>query len=218
MKKTIILLVVLFVTILSCQKKECICEFDPKVVIENDSLINLYINDSVSINPVTKIHRNKHYWNRFNEPILNDQKNESYRFSIVVLLADYFKVFRVEKKNNNYQLYAKEYAVATTTLRREDSLVSSISKEISKAEWKSVKNTIEENCFWTMEVSEKKQYLDGAGWTLEGFKNGNNCTESDYHIVYRTSPDSSSFKSICEKIIALDTLNVKNFLYTEEDF
>lgn len=217
MNKTIIILSFFF-TILSCPKKECLCDFDPKVVIENDSLINLYINDSVFINPVNKIHRNKHYWNRFNEPILNDQNNESYRFSIVVLLADYFKVFRVEKKNNHYQLFAKEYAVATTTVRREDSLVSSISKEISKAEWQSVKNTIEGNCFWIMEVSEKKQYLDGAGWKLEGFKNGNNCTESDYHIVYRTSPDSSNFKSICERIIALDTLDVKNFLYPEENF
>ena len=218
MTKTIILLAVLFLTILSCQKKECTCEVDPKIIIENDSLINVYINDSISINPVTKIHRNEYYWNRFNEPILNDQENESYRFSIVVLLADYFKVFRVEKKNSKYQLYAKEYAVATASTYREDSLVSSISKEISKAEWQSIKNTFEGNCFWTMEVSEKKQYLDGTGWTLEGFKNGNNCTESDYHIVYRTSPDSSSFKSICEKIIALDTLDVKNFLYHEEDF
>jgi hypothetical protein len=218
MKKAIILLTVLSFTILSCQKKECTCEFDPEVVVDNDSLINSYINDSININPVTKIHWNKYYWNRFNEPILNDQENESYRFSIVVLLFDYFKIFRVEKKNDKYQLYAKEYAVATASTNRKDSLVSSISKEISKAEWQSIKNTFEKNCFWTMAVSEKKQYLDGAGWILEGFKKSNNCTESDYHIVYRNSPDSSSFRFICEKIIASDTLDVKNFLHSEEDF
>jgi hypothetical protein len=161
--------------------------------------------------------RYKKYWDRFNEPILMEQENESYRLAIVVLLADYFKIYRIERKNKKYYLHIKEFAVSTTTRHREDSLVNSFTKEISRNDWLNITNSIEVNCYWTMPVDIKEDdgWLDGSGWNLEGFKKNNNCSNSDYHFINRHSPyatnDTSNFIKICEKFMELDSLNIKEF-------
>lgn len=219
MNKTIILLTVFFVTILSCQKKECACDIDPKVLIENDSIINealrrefMDYDGKPFVVDSSKNHYER-YWKKFDEPLLGNQKNESYRFSISFLLYNYFKVYRVEKKNNKYKSEIKIYARCMTSGCRGDSLVSQISKEISKIEWQEITNVLEENCFWTMatDIKSDDNYLDGSSWSLEGFKNYNNCTSSSFHAVGRASPDSSGFTVICEKIMELDSLEVQEF-------
>ena len=98
---------------------------DTNLIAQNDSIINAVI---------TSPRRNlADYYNRFNEPAINQSQVESYRFSITVLLYDYFKVYRVEKNGNDYKLHIKEYAVSTTSQQREDSLVSYISKKITNS-------------------------------------------------------------------------------------
>lgn len=205
MKNNLIQIISICLLILSCQNKECNCEIFEDLIIKNDSIISSIINQP----------RNEfqNYWNRFNEPVLDNPHKESYRFSITVLLYDYFKVYRIEKNKKVFNLHIKEYAVSTTTRFREDSLVSSYSKEISENGWLSIANSFKENCFWTMPVDivEDDGYLDGSGWVLEGIKEDNYCTKSKYHLVYRTSPDSSKFVMICEKFMELDSLNVRNF-------
>lgn len=124
-----------------------------------------------------------------------------------------YEPLRVEDDGKNYRFFAKEYAVPTTSIRRNDSLVSSIEKIITRKEWLNIAKTFEENCFWTMEtdIASDDYYLDGSGWILEGFKQNTTCTNSKYHLAYRNSPDSSKFREICEKFMELDSLNVKQY-------
>lgn len=203
--KLVSLLALWLMHFISCQYKECNCEADAWLLMENDSIIHKLIDT-----PKTKI---TNYWNKFNEPSIHLSERESYRFSITVLLYDYFKVYRVEKDSSNYKLHVKEYAVPTTMRDRSDSLVSHRSRIISKSEWLSITDAFEENCFWTMATDIKSDdgYLDGSGWVLEGFKQNNHCTAAQYHLAFRTSPDSSNFRSICEKFMALDSLEVRIF-------
>lgn len=192
--------------IVSCQANQCDCELENKLMIQNDSLINVIIN-----HPEDRFEK---YWDRFEEPTLNNQKVESYRFSIVVLLYDFFKVYRVEKNEDKFNLYVKEYAVSTTTRYREDSLVNSFTREITENQWKEIKDEFERNCFWTIPVDIKEDdgYLDGSVWVLEAKNEGNNCTESNFHIAYRNSPDDTTkFSKISDKFFELDSLNLRGF-------
>lgn len=208
MKQVLIVLIALVIT-LGCQKYECNCSIEEKMRIKNDSLVNSILNDSKN--------DLQNYWDRFDEPILNTQESESYRLSIIVLLYDFFKVYRIEKLNNQYNVHVKEYAVSTTTTYRKDSLVNSFTREVSKKQWDELKGELEKNCYWTMPVDIKEDdgWLDGSGWVLEGFNKSNNCTNSKYHFIYRHSPyatnDTSSFIKICEKFLELDSLNIREF-------
>ncbi|WP_421794538.1 hypothetical protein [Haliscomenobacter sp.] len=205
MKKNSFLFLLITLIHLSCQKQKCNCESTEKQIIRTDSIVKSILNQ-----PENGL---KKYWDRFQEPMLYDQAAESYRFSIVGLLYDYCKIYRVEHKNQQYKLYVKEYAVSTTARFREDSLVSSFSKAISKTQWSNISHSFEENCFWTMPVDIKTDdgYLDGSSWALEGQKQNNFCTGSKFHVVLRNSPKSSKFLKICEEFMALDSLNVRRF-------
>ncbi|MFK7773305.1 MAG: hypothetical protein AB8F94_14250 [Saprospiraceae bacterium] len=217
MKKAIIVLTVLFFTILSCQKKECTCESDPKVVIKNDSLIHRYMN--VSITPFRDQKREvkllNYIWDKYNEPVLHIHGVETYRFSIGLFsFGNYFKIYRIGKKGNSYNSETKVFGREITEYG-EDSLIYHVSKEISKIEWQEITKVVEENCFWTIvpDIKSDDQFLDPAwGWRLEGFKNENDCTNSNYHIVTRNYPDSSEFIFICEKIMELDTFKNRSIL------
>ena len=207
MEKLLIFICGLIVLIMSCQNQECNCEINNEVTILNDSLINQFLeNDTIQGQFST-------YWERFNEPIIHQAEKESYRFSIKVMLYDYMKIYRIEKKWNTYTLNIKEYAVSTTTRGREDSLASNYTKSISKLEWQNFKNSLEENCFWTIpvDIDSDDGYLDGSTWMLEGNYSYNNCSNSKYHLAQRNSPDSSKFLNICESFIKFDSLKIKSF-------
>jgi hypothetical protein len=200
MKKILILLVFY---LLGCQNNKCDCNIDNVVVMQNDNLINKVINS-----PKNEF---KNFWEKFDEPNLSSSQSETYRFSIKVFLYNYIKVYRLEKNNNAYKLFLKEYATKTTTAHRNDSLVSNRFRIISESDWLKITNVIEKNCFWTIPTDIKNDdgYLDGSSWILEGHKQNNNCSNKQYHLAYRNSPDSSAFKVICEQFIELDSLNVR---------
>jgi hypothetical protein len=203
MQKLLILIFSLSCILLSCQKKECQCNADPVVIRTNDSLIQVIKNRAI-----------KEYWDRFDEPVLYSQNKEFYRLKITVLLADYCKIYRVEKEGDDHKLYVKEYAVSTTTAFRADSLIRNYSKMISVAEWRNITAAFEKNCFWTMplDVERNHHILDGSSWLLEGFSPGGNlCTPAQYQLVDRQSPDSSGFTNICDQFIALDSLKITWF-------
>ena len=199
------ILVLLLYCLASCQDRKCECIIDANIISKNDSLVNEYVNPSRTA--LTD------YWSRFNEPILQQSQVESYRFAITVLVYDYFKVYRVEKKGKTYNLEIKEYAVSTTTWQRKDSLVSHASKQITKSEWESIDNAFRENCFWTMaaDIENNNHYLDGSIWVLEGYRSNPVCTNAKYHVAFRNSPDSSNFRTICEKFMQLDSLDIRFF-------
>ncbi len=203
------IIVIFFIAILyvsqGCQNERCNCEINSELSVKNDSIINSMLN-----NPRNEF---ENYWGRFDEPVLNHQDKDFYRLSIVVLLYDYFKIYRVERDKNEFKLNVKEYAVSTTTAYRADSLITNQTRLITKSDWLNISKAFEENCFWTMpvDIESDNGYLDGSGWVLEAVKQNNSCKMPKYHISYRTSPDSSAFVTICEKFMKLDSLNVRRF-------
>ena len=182
------------------------------MVIENDSILNVLLNDTINVGVAGKSKWLNYYWGRYDEPVLHLQKNESYRFSINVLLDYYFKIYRVEKIGGEYKSEIKVFAKGMSK-NGKDSLINHIVKDISKLEWQEISETFEKKCFWAMPINIKSDdgYLDGSLWSLEGFKNDKICISSDFHGVGRTSPDSSAFTAICEKMMELDPLEIQNF-------
>ena len=84
MKKILIIFLYFFI---SCQNDDCKCDVNAEIISKNDSIINAITNSP---------RRNfTDYWKRFDEPSLQSVQKESYRFSITVLLNDYYKVYRV---------------------------------------------------------------------------------------------------------------------------
>lgn len=205
MKGITILLVVLFCVAQGCQNERCTCEISSETLVKNDSIYNLVLN-----NP-EKYYEN--YWKGFDEPFLSHHDKESYRLSIKFLVYDYFKIYRVERDQNEYKLTIKEYAVSTTTRSRADSLVTHYTRSITKSDWLKISKAFEENCFWTMpiDLESEYRYLDGSSWTLEALKQNNNCKMPKYHTVSRFSPDSSAFVTICREFMNLDSINLRRF-------
>lgn len=193
-----------------CGAEPCRCDPDAEQLMKNERVIYSRI-----LSPDSGF---GDYWKRFHEPLLNERKVESYRFSVVVLLADFFKVYRIDRSSRNYQLQIKTYAVSTTVSYRADSLVSWVSTRLSKDQWESISGAIEQSCFWTMttDIAADDGYLDGSGWMIEGYRHDKNCTDKNYHVVHRNSPQvtegTADFLKICDQFIALDSLNVRSFL------
>lgn len=196
MKINLILTILIYLIVLSCQNQQCNCEYDDRTLIENDSILN-------SAEVEQEIERR---FTSIGEPILDSIMNESYRFSVSFQLEHYFKVYRIEHHENQYHLEVKEYANSDTVLRN-------FSTALTEAQWSEITNEFEKNCFWTMpiDVKENYGYLDGSSWLLEAKKAKNPCTELTYHLVARTSPDTSAFLRICEKFMELDSLNLRQF-------
>lgn len=188
MIKKILILIVFSILIHSCQTKECRCDSDIKVLAENDSIINSFNNSP----------RSKEYWSRFDEPLLYLQNKEVYRFSYRALPTDLCKMYRIEKNDNNYNLYIKEYSVREMVIT---TLKNSYSRAITEKEWLTTVNTIRGNCFWTMPCrrEEDSHYLDGTWCLVEGFNpEKNNCTHRNFHAVSRLDlGDTTNFTKIC---------------------
>ena len=158
------------------------------------------------------------YWSEVNEPILQSQNHESYRFSIDGTNG-YFKLYRLENNKNTFKLHIKEFRRAPYTLSGKDSLIQSTLKPVPNRTWQKIIGVINENCFWTMPVTIDRIGLDGATWILEGFdENKNNCTGKKYHLVSRWSPDSTRFRSICEQFMELETDISSNYGKAKEIF
>ncbi|MEM1328125.1 MAG: hypothetical protein AAGI23_19365 [Bacteroidota bacterium] len=176
------------------------------MLIQNDSLINAVLKNTDY--PLEE------HWDRLEEPFLHEKGVESYRLSVIVLLYDFLKVYRAEKRWNNYTLFVKEFVISTTVKFREDSLVNTFQKEITAEQWASIQTGFQENCFWTMpfDIEEDNYYLDSSHWLLEARNGKNNCTTANYHLANRNSPsDTTKFSHICELFFALDSLNVRAF-------
>lgn len=208
MKSAAYCILALFVCLLaaSCQNRRCTCEHDDALIARNDSTINRVVNQSG--NSFAR------YWKRFEEPTLYDSKVEAYRLTVLVSLFDYFKVYRIEHRDDQYTLHVKEYAVRTTARYRPDSLVSSSTRPITQQQWQGIRDAFENNCFWTLpvDIKEDDNYQDGTGWALEGIQARNSCTKAQYHLAHRVSPKGPNpFVNICEQLMAFDSLKVKQF-------
>jgi hypothetical protein len=193
-RETVFILLTLCVNFTRCQNKRCECDIDTKVISKNDSLIKNYINLPLD-----------EQWAIYNEPNLYEIHNSSYRMTVRESFLNYFRIYRIEKQSKKYTLYYKGYR---TDIRGNDSLITDVSKSITKREWPLIERSFIDNCFWVMPVDIEKNHniLDGIPMTLEAHCETNNCTNANYHFVFRVSPEKSDFISICDLFMELDTL------------
>jgi hypothetical protein len=190
------LILYVFVLLSGCQKQEsnCNCTYGQKTRIENDSFIKVINADDYKMWTT--------YLDRKDEPLLQSGNQESYRFfcdgtgSFRGGIAPN-RVFRIENHNGKYLLHYKLFDRRNGWQR--DSLVTQYSKYISEEDWKELKSSISDNCYWTMAITNDRRGLDGSEWALEAFDpNENNCINNKFHIVSRWSPeDTSAFNQIC---------------------
>ncbi|MFM9989665.1 hypothetical protein [Flavobacterium sp.] len=144
--------------------------------------------------------------NKLKEPELETLDRETYRFLILSSFGNY-KTYRVNKNSDNYIIIAKNYVkYFEDTITHKEIVINSLVKKsetaISEAQWLEVKALIDKIDFWELPVSKNERYLDGTAYIIEGYSlEKNACTQRNYHVTSRISPnDSTIYKSIFNKI------------------
>ena len=70
--------------------------------------------------------------------------------------------------------------------------------------WNNIMDSLSINGFWSYPSSIERNGLDGATWTLEGYKpNPDKCTGKNYHRLSRWSPIDTKFVAMCDLLINL---------------
>ena len=181
----------LLVFVASCNNKTCDCPINKEVVLENDSLIQEWTNNSES--------SLKDYWNMYDEPLLFENKNKSLRYHRLIWTRDVNKIYRIIKSNSEYKLIYKDY---TESIDREDSL--RIHKEITITDsiFNEIEGLIEASCFWTLPiVLNEKEFLDPVILSLEFYNpESNDCTNRKYHLVDVLSHEDEELWRIMNEI------------------
>ena len=177
-----------------CQKYICHCEINPKIQERNEYTLNhtkATMNDPFSIKYIDGVK-------------LEEQGLESYRFSYSAPYGEFRHIYRITRQDGLATLVVKK-AIPSG---RSDSLAVNMSRELSEPEWGKIKKVLSDNCFWNILMDEGIKGLDGYTWVLEGYNPQlDPCAKSNYHFIYRWSPDSKSqnFINICQEIMALDS-------------
>ena len=151
-----ILFFIICIFLLTCNEEKCNC------IVTTQQEQNLYSIDSIIGNPeVIVINRN--WMNAYNEPTLLDSKNETYRFLFEGGFGNTV-ICRIENDADKYIAYIKESPKANNNQK-----LKAIKKEIPESTWKSIKSSLNQNCFWTYLSTNDRNGLDGATFILEGY-------------------------------------------------
>lgn len=192
---------------LSCKIRNCNCDVSEVQLRTNDSMVNKFTT-FVNNDSLTNYER---FFDQFNKSKLFEHNYVSYRLSINPPFWHYTTIYEICNKNGNIVFTYDEYYKDENSNYINNNCKQRV---LSKVEFKKFTQAIEENCFWSMEISEERnnEYLDLASYLLEGVGGDNFCTNQNYHVVYRVIPDSL-FYNICNEFFALHPLNSN---YVEE--
>lgn len=177
---------------MACQDK-LDCDVDLAKVKTNDSIISaLEVNQHFT-----------EYWDRLAEPQLKSSTTECYRLTIYDLMERTSSVYTLEELTDSYTLTVRKYH-ASTHQGRKDSIMAETKKTVRASQWNNFKLQLSNLNYWTLGVRDDRHVLDGTSWILEGFMpDAYNCTEHEYHIVGRASPEPSKFRNVCEELVAI---------------
>jgi hypothetical protein len=178
------------------------CDFDQEIIESNDSTIAAFKSDTFLYDTIWRNHLKL-----LNEPFLDEAKEESYRLIVHDLMWESFLVYRIFEDSDSYKMIYKKYG-GEQIERSESQLTANKEVELSKYEWDEFKELMDKNNFWVIPVKPiESAGLDGVTWILEAkVLNHNNCTNRDYHLVARWSPDDSlKVMELNRKLIELST-------------
>ena len=159
------------------------------------------LKDIAKIDSLTKLPEVKErdrIWNlnNYQEPSLISAQDETYRF-IWSSSFDGVKIYRLKKINGKYKAVIKTFGA-------QDTVPSIREFPISSKTWNSIIDKLSNNGFWTYPSSIERNGLDGATWTLEGYKpTKNECTAKNYHRMTRWSPVDVKFIEMCDILTSL---------------
>jgi hypothetical protein len=194
-----------FFLISSCQNdKVCNCPTDVVMQKSNDSIC-LAVNEQW---------REAKRWEKYNEPYLDSIQYQAYRFYLRNSFEEFTKIVRIEEEENGYhQLTIKTYcdsypfSIENGAIPFENTI-----RTLSIKEWDEIRNTINQNCFWTTDtgINKSSGCLNCGGYS---FIEGNNpkiqCSNiTPYHISTdscgRDSLTDYKYWQICDMLLELD--------------
>ena len=121
---------------------------------------------------------------------------EVYRFYWSGAFCYHRLMITVGKQPNGVLLHFVEYQ-SSPDYQLPCVVTRRISRPVSGAAWKHLKNTIQFAYFWSMEPHEDNVSTDGSDWKVEGFMTGR------FHSVYRHSPGVRAFSAIGFEMLQL---------------
>lgn len=175
----------MIIFLLGCQGNKNPCSLSDAVLKELNG-----IDSVINIPEVQEMERN---WMKQNykEPSILHADNETYR----CMFRSSFngtEVYRIEKKDNKYKAIIKVFG-------KHDTIGTCTEFEISKEVWNNITDSLNTTNFWTHQYSTNIKYLDGEGYTIEGYKPiKDKCTLKNYHMIAQASPNDSLFDSMCK--------------------
>lgn len=180
----------MIIFLLGCQGNKNPCSLSDAVLKELNG-----IDSVINIPEVQEMERN---WMKQNykEPSILHADNETYR----CMFRSSFngtEVYRIEKKDNKYKATIKVFG-------HHDTIGTCVEFEISKEVWNNITDSLNTTNFWTHQYSTHIKYLDGEGYTLEGYKPiKDKCTLKNYHMIAQASPNDTLFDSMCKLFFRL---------------
>ena len=168
------------------------CQTDPNPCsLSQEVLMDIYKLDSITSIPEIRDRNRDWMKNNYDEPSILDADSETYRF----ILSSSFgrtEISRIEKINGQFNVTKKVFANHQDTIGIIDEF------QISKDVWRNITDSLTINNFWTYPSSIDRRGLDGASWSLEGYKPiKDKCTLKNFHSVGRWTPIDSTFISMC---------------------
>jgi hypothetical protein len=182
-------LLLILIAFFGCRENKNPCKLSEAVLKDIAKI------DSLTKQPDVK-ERDRIWLNNYQEPSLISAQYETYRF-IWSSSFDGVKIYRLEKINGKYK-------AVTKTFRDQGTNPGIREFPISSKTWNSIIDKLSTNGFWTYPSSIERNGLDGATWTLEGYKpTKNECTGKNYHRMTRWSPIDVKFIGMCELLTSL---------------
>lgn len=137
--------------------------------------------------------------NNYDEPNLYNTDYETYRF--VKNCVGWYtstKIVRIENLETHYKAIIKEFVDTIESGElRELTLTKNYEFELSEKDWQIIKSKLEESNFWITNTFDKKGYMHGCSWSLEGYKLvKDKCTKQNYHGISGRLPVDSLYLAI----------------------
>ncbi|MGV3613289.1 MAG: hypothetical protein ACO1N0_20190 [Fluviicola sp.] len=193
--KTGLILLLLILTITSCDtEKSFKCNCDTSDLVYNDSIMKSF-------------HQNRNYFKDqmeyYHVPPLRSYGRVSFRLSITHSFSNYVQKYTLVEKDKGAELDVREYALEGMDchiLKRP--LIKRYQIQLTDEQWNSIKEAVNENCYWTNKMAEGyPMMLDGGSWILEGFDpESGNCANREYTIDGCRTDYKNKLGDLCRKI------------------
>jgi len=179
----------------SCQVNTNPCSLSDEVLQDIQKL-----DSTIKVPEIRKMIRDRDKIN-YDEHSLLDATTETYRF-MWSSSFDGTDIYRIEAINGYFKATTKSF------VSHQDSIGTIREFNISKEDWTKIVGGFVAHNFWTYPSSIDRRGLDGASWTIEGYKPiKDECTQRNFHLIYRWSPIDTTFIAMCKLLYQLETHN-----------